>query len=59
MPKENLPTTKQGTKDLLRDYMNLHDGLSDMIENGRLRQEHIPDDYTWLVETLARLANST
>jgi hypothetical protein len=40
---------------LLAGYKRLHDGLSDMIEGGRLREEHIPDDYKWLVETLAQL----
>lgn len=59
MPKESLPITKQGTNDLLNDYLSLHDGLSDMIENGRLRQEHIPDDYKWLVESLSKLANQS
>lgn len=38
------------------DYYKLHDGLSDMIEGGRLTEEDIPDDYQWLVETLAALA---
>lgn len=40
---------------LLDGYKRLHDGLSDMIEGGRLREEHIPDDYKWLVEALAQL----
>lgn len=35
------------------DYFKLHDGLSDMIEDGRLTREMIPDDYDWLVQTLA------
>ena len=38
-------------------YHCLHDGLSDMIENGRLTESDIPDDYKWLVESLAALAN--
>ena len=33
-------------------YERLHDGLSDMIEDGRLTEADIPDDYQWLVETL-------
>lgn len=37
-------------------YHQLHDGLSDMIESGRLTEEAIPDDYQWLVEALASLA---
>lgn len=41
---------------LLAGYKRLHDGLSDMIEGGRLREEHIPDDYRWLVEALAQLS---
>jgi hypothetical protein len=38
-------------------YRELHDGLSDMIEGGRLDEWDIPDDYRWLVEALAELAN--
>ena len=34
-------------------YEKLHDGLSDMIESGRLTEADIPDDYAWLVRTLA------
>lgn len=41
---------------LLNKYLELHDGLSDMIEDGRLRREDIPDDYDWLTESLAQLA---
>ena len=33
----------------------LHDGLSDMIEGGRLTEAAIPDDYRWLVDSLAAL----
>jgi predicted protein tyrosine phosphatase len=36
-------------------YHALHDGLSDMIESGRLTQQDIPDDYEWLVESLANM----
>jgi hypothetical protein len=42
-------------EDILRDYGKLHDGLSDMIESGRLTEAHIPDDYQWLVATLTKL----
>lgn len=38
--------------DLLSHYRALHDGLSDMIESGRLDEKDIPDDYQWLVEML-------
>ena len=34
-------------------YSKLHDGLSDMVEEGRLSEAEIPDDYQWLVEQLA------
>jgi hypothetical protein len=40
---------------VLKMCADLHDGLSDMIESGRLRADHIPDDYQWLVETLVKL----
>lgn len=39
-------------------YAELHDGLSDMIEDGRLTEADIPDDYYWLVESLAALGNA-
>lgn len=39
-------------------YEELHDGLSDMIESGRLTESMIPDDYQWLVEGLAELAGA-
>lgn len=35
-----------------RTYGQLHDGLSDMIEGGRLEECDIPDDYQWLVRQL-------
>lgn len=38
-------------------YTALHDGLSDMIESGRLTESDIPDDYRWLVESLTNLSN--
>lgn len=46
-----------GVQDILCAYLNIHDGLSDMIEGGRLREEHIPDDYRWLVGELAYVAS--
>lgn len=36
-------------------YQKLHDGLSDMIEGGRLTEADIPDDYQWLIESLENL----
>lgn len=36
-------------KTLLQQYQALHDGLSNMIEDGRLTYEMIPDDYDWLL----------
>lgn len=41
--------------DLLGSYKALHDGLSDMIEGGRLIEANIPDDYQWLVRALIDL----
>jgi hypothetical protein len=41
---------------VLNLYRKLHNGLSDMIEDGRLKEADIPDDYKWLVESLAHLA---
>ena len=35
----------------------LHDGLSEMIESGRLTEADIPNDYHWLVHILEKLAN--
>jgi len=37
---------------LLALYRELHDGLSNMVEEGRLTEADIPDDYQWLVEKL-------
>ena len=42
---------------MITSYQKLHDGLSNMIEGGRLTESDIPDDYQWLVESLASLAN--
>lgn len=44
------------TASLLPKYRALHDGLSDMIEEGRLNEADIPDDYRWLVDTLVEIA---
>jgi hypothetical protein len=41
---------------LLDKYRALHDGISDLIEDGRLKESAIPDDYQWLVEHMAELA---
>jgi hypothetical protein len=41
---------------LLAAYGKLHDGLSEMIEEGRLREADIPDDYQWLVKQLTHIA---
>jgi hypothetical protein len=41
---------------LLAMYQKLHDGLSDMIEGGRLNESDIPDDYKWLVDSLEAIA---
>lgn len=50
------PINAPAEAEVLSAYRRLHDGLSDMIESGRLRPADIPDDYQWLVETLAALA---
>lgn len=39
----------------LEAYERLHDGLSDMIEGGRLTEADIPDDYRWLRESLEKI----
>lgn len=44
-------------QDLLASYRSFHDGLSDMIEDGRLTAADIPDDYKWLVDSLAALVS--
>ena len=46
----------ENLRDLLHWYRMLHDGISEMIEAGRLKESDIPDDYQWLVESLARLS---
>lgn len=42
---------------LLPCYRRLHDGLSNMVEGGRLDEGQIPDDFRWLKAALARLAS--
>ncbi len=52
-PPDGEPLKMGAAKDmLLGGYSELHDGLSDMIENGRLIEADIPDDYRWLVDKL-------
>lgn len=43
-------------RDKLRLYRRLADGLSDMVEDSRLAESDIPDDYQWLVESLSQIA---
>lgn len=53
---EPLRTGVEKASDMLLDgYSELHDGLSDMIESGRLTEADIPDDYQWLVQKLVAL----
>ena len=47
-------TEAEANRDTVKQYERLHDGLSDMIEGGRLIEDDIPDDYQWLVETLVQ-----
>lgn len=49
-----IKTKAQVRWDTVKQYERLHDGLSDMIEGGRLTEADIPDDYQWLVETLVQ-----
>lgn len=44
--------------ELVGAYRRLHDRLSDMIEGGRLLEQDIPSDYTWLVQALEALAHA-
>jgi hypothetical protein len=37
-------------------YRRLADGLSDMVEGGRLTAADCPDDYAWLTNQLAAIA---
>jgi len=38
------------------NYEQLLDGINEMLKRGRLTESDIPDDYHWLVESLAHLA---
>lgn len=42
----------------LHHYRNLADGLSDLVEEGRLQIGDIPDDYQWLVSLLKVIAGA-
>jgi hypothetical protein len=53
---EDLTQAVEFMENVLEKYRSLHDGLSDMVESGRLTENALPDDYGWLVETLADLA---
>ena len=44
-------------EDLLNAYFTLHDVLSSMIEDGRLTESDIPDDYAALVEQLEQCSS--
>ena len=44
--------------DPLAEYRKLADGLSDMIESGRLQRSDIPDDYQWLADQLCKIAGA-
>jgi hypothetical protein len=55
----NDPDDSITTANRMTVYEQLHDGLSDMIEGGRLLRESIPDDYQWLVEKLAMASGAT
>jgi hypothetical protein len=41
---------------VLAKYRTLFDGISDMIEDGRLSEADIPDDYLWLTTRMTELA---
>lgn len=36
----------------LEAYRKLYDGLSDMVEDGRLTRADHPDDYEWLIAAM-------
>ena len=48
------PELLEALEAMRKAYGALHDGLSDMVEGGRLRQEDIPDDFKWLVKMLSK-----
>lgn len=41
-----------------KDLGELHSGLQQMVDSGRLRYEHIPEDFSWLVGSLSHLQES-
>ena len=47
----------EALKECVRDYCDLHDLLSEMIEDGRLRRRDVPKDYWVLVNKLTYLAD--
>lgn len=51
-----LPGMMAVPAEALKEYRALHDGLSDMVESGRVGRRELPEDYLWLVEKLERLA---
>ena len=53
-----LRATVAKQKRLLKRYRTLHNGISDMIEGGRLKRADIPDDYRWLVINMVRIARA-
>jgi hypothetical protein len=54
------PTGSPQMMDLLKRYQRLHDGLSEMVESGRLTEADVPEDYDWLVNSmLVPLANDS
>lgn len=51
------PSAKpEGAEALLSKYRKLVDGLSNMVEGERITEADCPDDYDWLVGSLAELA---
>jgi hypothetical protein len=48
-------------RDLLNEYLKLHDELSELIEDGGMKsvEEESPRTYRRIVDTLAKLANRT
>ena len=55
LPDEEMPAALPLYRRLVV-YRRLADGLSDMVEDGRLDEAAIPDDYEWIVDTLAQIA---
>ena len=50
-----MPAAEQ--KRLILAYRELHNGLLDMLEGGRLKEADIPEDYDWLMQQLSRIAD--